>query len=408
MRFALALRDGRPVLAAAGLLATSAALLSEPAALLMSRALAQPAEAPAPVPPPASPWRWQAAMVETLIDEIHAAAREGLDPAAYDADALRAELARTGGSAVLDAMADTAARRLARDYLLGRIENRAAFDWHIERRDGDPARLHAELERAVARGELRPFLRALLPADPRYVALREALAATPATDLAARGRLRANLERWRWMPRELGPDHIFVNVPSYTLQLVEDGQARSSYTVVVGARATPTPQIGYAADSIVLNPWWTPPKSIKVSAGKPGFVMDGGALRQKPGPGNALGRIKIDLPNPHAIYLHDTPAKAHFQKPSRAYSHGCIRVQDIDKLAAELVTLDAGNAATVANGLKSYATRRVKLSQSRPVWLVYFTAEVDAEGRLITLEDPYNRDARVIARLDQPVRMAMR
>lgn len=406
MRFAQLARGPRPAfLAAAGTLAAGLAFASEPAALLMTHALAQ---ADAPAAPAATAFAWQPDAVRALIDEIAAAAGEGLDPAPYNATALAAELQRTGGSAALDRMADAAALALAHDYLLGRIENRAAFDWHISRTDTDPIRLAGGLARARAEGQVRPWLRSLLPADARYAALRDALAATPIADPETRGRLRANLERWRWMPRTLGADHIYVNVPSYTLTLVEDGQAHSTYTVVVGARATPTPQISYPAESIVLNPWWTPPASIKVSAGKPGFVNEGGTLRQRPGPGNALGRIKIDLPNPHAIYLHDTPAKAYFAKPTRAYSHGCIRVQDIDRLATELVALDQGNADAVARGLKTYATQRVKLRQSRPVWLVYFTAEVGADGQLQKLDDPYGRDARLIAKLDQPIRLAAR
>ena len=139
-----------------------------------------------------------------------------------------------------------------------------------------------------------------------------------------------------------------------------------------------------------------------------GFVRDGGALRQPPGPRNALGRVKIDLPNPHAIYLHDTPAKAYFEKTSRAYSHGCIRVADAERLAAELVKLDSGSDAAVAQGLKTYRTQTLKLREARPVWLVYFTVDVGADGKLELLDDPYNRDTRLIAQLEKPVRLAMR
>ena len=303
-------------------------------------------------------------------------------------------------------MADAAALKLAHDYLLGAVANKAAYDWHIERRDGDPSRLAGQLQQAVAAGEVRTWLRSLLPQDGRYAALRTAYARTPEANFVTRGRIKANLERWRWMPRDLGADHIYVNVPSYTLQLVDDGRQVAEHVVVVGARATPTPAISYAAEAVVLNPWWTPPKSIKVS-GK-GFVNSGGTLRQPPGPKNALGRVKIDLPNPHAIYLHDTPAKQYFAKPSRAYSHGCIRVQDADRLAAELVRLDQGSDAAVERGLRTFATQRLKLKQSRPVWLVYFTADVGPDGKLRLLDDPYSRDTRLLAQLDTPVRLAMR
>jgi len=386
------------------LLATAAALMG---AVLVANAtppLAGPAAASVEAPAPLGRWSTEAG--HALIDEIAASANEGLDPADYQLDALTAELQRTGSGATFDQLADTAALKLAHDYLLGAVEDKAAYDWHIDRTDGDPSRMAAGLQKAAAGGAIRPWLRSLLPGDSRYAALRTAYAETPEGNFILRGRLRANLERWRWMPRDLGADHIYVNVPSYTLQLVENGRTVAEHVVVVGARATPTPAIGYPAQSVVLNPWWTPPKSIRVS-GK-GFVRDGGALRQPPGPRNALGRVKIDLPNPHAIYLHDTPAKAFFEKSSRAYSHGCIRVQDAERLAAELVKADSGSDAAVAQGLKTYRTQTLKLREERPVWLVYFTADIGPDGKLRLLDDPYNRDMKLIAQLEKPVRLAMR
>lgn len=366
---------------------------------------------------PAFAHRWTPAMVNDLLGEIDAAAGEGLDLSPYDADALRHQLVRTGGSDKLDAMADATAFRLARDYLLGRVIDRSGFDWHIERGEGDADQLAVALRRAVDKGALRPWLRSLLPSDPRYAVLRDALAVTPASDADTRNRLIANMERWRWMPRDLGRDHIYVNVPSYTLDLVRDGREVSTHSVVVGARGTPTPQMTMAASSVVMNPYWYVPASIvrssRLRPGRAGyeFVAAGGGrhiVRQRPGPRNALGRIKIDMPNAHAIYLHDTPAKGHFDKPSRAYSHGCIRVKDIDRLALQLVEMDSGDATAIERGLAGRATRTVKLSTARPVWLVYFTADTGPDGELVTLEDPYDRDARLIARLNGPTQIASR
>ncbi|SNS17173.1 L,D-transpeptidase catalytic domain [Sphingomonas laterariae] len=366
---------------------------------------------------PIATYRWTPEMAGDLLAEIAAAEGEGLDPAPYAGEAMRRELALTGGSALLDRMADDAALKLARDYLQGRVADRAAFDWHIERKDVDLNQLAIALRRAAEAGQMRPWLRSLLPQDSRYAALRDALAATPASDSAGRDRLRANMERWRWLPRDLGDDHIFVNVPSYTLDLVEDGKAISTYTVVVGKPATPTPQMTMAASSVVVNPSWTVPASIIRSSNlRPGrkgyqFVAAGGGryvVRQPPGPGNALGRIKIDMPNAHAIYLHDTPAKAYFDKPSRAYSHGCIRVQHIDRLAEEIVRLDNGRTGDLERGLAGRSTTTVKLSTGRPVWLVYFTAETGPDGKVMVLEDPYNRDTRLIARLNGPTQLASR
>lgn len=351
--------------------------------------------------------RWSAAAARELLVEIEAAAGEGLDREEYRPALIQASLARQpDGGPELDSLADTAALQLAHDYLLGRVDQKAKFDWHIERIDTDGDRLKQQLSAAVAKGQVQPWLRSLLPTDARYQALKQAYARIPEANVALRDRVRANLERWRWMPRDLGRDHIYVNVPSYTLQVVDDGKVVSDHVVVVGARATPTPAIQYPARGIVLNPWWTPPKSIKVSGR--GFVNSGGVLRQPPGPRNALGRIKIDLPNPHAIYLHDTPSKANFAAKSRAFSHGCIRVQDVERLAEELVRLDGGNAGVVDQGLRTFTTRTVPLRQARPVWLVYFTVDVGSDGELRLLDDPYGRDRRLLASLGGAVQFASR
>jgi murein L,D-transpeptidase YcbB/YkuD len=360
---------------------------------------ARPVEAPRPAA------FWSTASLQALKAEAAAAEAEGLDPAAYDLAAL-AGLAE-GPDA--DRIATSIALSLAEDYSRGRVEDTSRLGWHIGRSPADANRLMQELAAALRENRLQPWLRSLLPSDARYIALRNAYAATPAGDAPVRARLRANLERWRWMPRSLGADHIFVNVPSYTLSLVDDGRQVSSYTVVVGKPSTPTPQIAVAAQSLVVNPWWNVPRSIartmKAGAGK-GYVVSGGAIRQRPGPGNALGKVKIDMPNPHAIYLHDTPSKSLFSEKSRAFSHGCIRVKDIDKLAVELMALDRGDTGEVQRALAGSATRTVKLHQTRPVYLVYFTMDVGSDGRLVTLEDPYGRDAKLIASLERETQLA--
>lgn len=359
---------------------------------------------------PATQQLWSVEAVRELQAEAAAAADEGLDPGAYDLSALAVAAAR-GESAATDQAATRVALALARDYAQGRVTDKRRFDWHIEQA-ADLNQISAGLRAALQDNRLRPWLRSLLPQDPRYGALRAAYVGTPADDRATRDRLRANLERWRWMPRELGSDHIFVNVPSYTLDVVDDGEAVSTYTVVVGKPATPTPQIAVEARSIVVNPWWNVPRSIAAkltpSAAKGFESAPGGGLRQRPGPANALGRIKIDMPNEHAIYLHDTPSKDLFARSSRALSHGCIRVKDIDRLAAELTALDQGDGQAVRKALAGSATRTVPLQARRPVYLVYFTAEASPDGSLVTFEDPYGRDRRLAEALDGATRTASR
>lgn len=355
--------------------------------------------------------KWDRANVDALIAEIDAAQSEGLDAAAYNANELRTLADSAGQGADLDRKADAAAMTLAHHYLMGRVDERARQSWYIARTDDNPAALATDLQKALSDGKLRPWLRTLLPTDTRYVALRTAYAAIPATDTEGRERVRANLERWRWMPRDLGANHIFVNVPSYSLAVVDNGVPVSNYVVVVGAPSTPTPQMTAQARSVIVNPSWNVPPSIirssNMRVGKPGFVTTshGGAISfsQPPGPRNALGRIKIDMPNPDAIYLHDTQAKSLFERPSRAFSHGCIRVKDITRLASELVQRDSGDTGRVTAALKGYRTTPVLLHTARPVYIVYFTVEVGSDGKLVRHEDPYGRDARLnttLAKLD--------
>lgn len=360
------------------------------AAEVQSAVAAAPAYAP----------RWSADAARDLIAAIGDASKEGLTPADYDPAAIRTAMANGEGE-TLDRAADTAAMALASDYLLGRVRDKSAYDWHIERSAYEAQALNAGLEKAAATGHVRSWLAGLLPSSDQYVALRRALA--DAGDPAEIARIRANMERWRWMPRQMGDDYIFVNVPTYKLQVVRDGVSEASYDVVVGAPKTPTPALAVPAERVVVNPWWTLPPSVlaegkRYSAAK-GYTYTRAAsgkmmVRQKPGPMNALGRVKIDMPNAHAIYLHDTPAKAAFDRKDRALSHGCIRVRDIDQLAAELES-----DGRVEEALAGASTRTIGLSQPVPVYIVYMTAEV-SDRNVKPLADIYRRDARLIADLD--------
>lgn len=360
------------------------------------------AEANLPAAPVAAPV-WKRDSARQLIGAIEASAEEGLRPSDYGLDALRAALA-AGEGAGLDAAAQRSAQMLAHDYQYGRVGERSDLEWHIDRRAGgfDPIVLNG----AVERGEVRRYLESLLPVDDRYKALKAALAASP--DTATRDRIRANMERWRWMPRDLGADYLYVNVPSYRLQRVNDGAVLSTYTVVVGAKETPTPWIAGDAPSVVVNPWWYVPQSIIKSSnlrpGRGGYVWkassSGWTAKQAPGPRNALGRLKINLTNDQAIYLHDTPAKAGFTKDDRALSHGCIRVKDIDRLAAELMEDAGGDATVLEEALAGSETRTLELPKRTNVYLVYFTMDRGEDGSLVSYGDPYGRDAEVLARLD--------
>ena len=362
---------------------------------------------------PQAEGRWSAGQAKDLLDLVEQSEAEGLTPDDYNVDALRAAVnARQQGPA-LDALANASALRLAHDFADGRIEDKAQFDWHIAP-PVDANLIASGLNDALDRDRLGQWLRGLLPDNDQYRALRAAYADARG-DEPLRAQLRANLERWRWMPRDLGDRYIYVNVPSYRLSVMNDGIEEAGYNVVVGSPKTPTPQLALHAQSVVANPTWTVPQSILKTGGLRGkgftYTRNGdGSVRavQAPGPTNALGRIKIDMPNPHAIYLHDTPNRSVFSRENRALSHGCVRVQNIQELAALLQGGD-GLGEALATPAK---TRVFQLEKSVPVYLVYFTAQAEADGTIRYIGDPYGRDQALLQRLGRPassiVQMAAR
>ena len=352
--------------------------------------------------------RWSAAAAGQLIEAIEASRAEGLNPSDYQLATLR-QVAAVGEGPALDALATASALMLAHDYYFGRVSDRSTMQWMIERSPYEAAQLPAQLQAAIDAGKIQGFYDALLPSDPRYRALRSALAETPAG--AERNRLRVNMERWRWMPRAIATTYLYVNVPSYRLRVIDDGVQLSSYDVVVGARDTPTPQMVSPTGSFVVNPAWHVPQSIirksNIRPGRSGFVFKAGngggySVTQPPGPRNALGRIKFNLVNDQAIYLHDTNAKGAFARDDRALSHGCVRVRNIDALAAELMN-NGGDEGALDEALARMQTATLRLPKTWPVYIVYFTADADDSGAIATYGDPYGYDARVLAGLDGPL-----
>jgi murein L,D-transpeptidase YcbB/YkuD len=381
--------------------AASAAAAQDPEpAMLVPPALTAPAD-PAPTAQVA-PAHWSTAALRQLLAAVEEARDEGLRPSDYGREALAGIVVDERTGPTVDAVAEHSARTLAHDYADGRVTDRQRFDWHIDHSPAALASLDADLDRAVEDEHVEPYLKGLLPGDARYAALRDALRDTPKSETARIAHIRASMERWRWMPRALGDDYVLVNVPAYRLALFQGREEVAAHDVVVGAPKTPTPQIVAYAGSIVVNPWWTLPPSV-LAEGKryspaKGFIYSsaGGrtVIRQRPGPQNALGRMKIDMPNPYAIYLHDTPAKAAFAKPDRALSHGCIRVKDIAGLADELA-----DATQVQAALGGSDTQTLQLQRSLPVYIVYFTAG-ERDGKVVTFADPYGRDTALNAALD--------
>lgn len=352
---------------------------------------------------------WDETDIRQLLQIIRSSGAEGLDPASYGAGSV--EQAFRTRSPSLDSLATQSAFRLARDYANGRTPAPGRVEWHIGSAMPDAALLSI-IQAALVRDDVAGTLNALLPSHPEYGALRDALAAT--SDAARQRVIRVNLDRWRWMPRDLGSRHVLVNVPAYELQLIEEGRSIDRRAVVVGKPSLATPQFGATATAIIFNPWWeVPPSIVRESVGSlmrrhpararaQGYMTvrsaGGTRVRQAPGPHNALGQMKLVMPNPFNVYLHDTPSKSHFKRPIRALSHGCIRVERATEFAGLLLS-DGGamRPDEVKSLLATRRTQQVPLARSVPVWIGYFTAGTAADGSVVTYPDIYGRDGPVWA-----------
>lgn len=242
-----------------------------------------------------------------------------------------------------------------------------------------------------------------------------------------------NMERWRWMPEDLGEHHFMVNLASFELDEVQDEDITDRMDVVVGAVATQTPEFSDELEYVEINPTWTVPYSIatgemlpKLRANPYAYASDfevfmngklaswGGinwgaygkgnfpfTFRQKPGPKNALGKVKFMLPNPYNIYLHDTPAKDKFLATTRAFSHGCIRLSRPMDLAYHLVGDVSGwPKPRIDQAFASGKTTRVPLPQHIPIHLIYATAYEGDGGSIEFRPDIYGRDRKLDAALN--------
>lgn len=229
-----------------------------------------------------------------------------------------------------------------------------------------------------------------------------------------------NMERWRWLPRKLGntqDTYVVVNVPDYSLSLMHDGKTYWKTKIVVGKPANKTPMISADMKFITVNPTWNVPPSIIENEYLPALEQDptvleryglqikqeaDGTVRiwQPPGAANALGRIRFNFPNKFLVYQHDTPDKYLFARASRAYSHGCMRVENPIEYATKLLSLELPNERYTPARIQSmFGNNEININFPRPipVHLTYQTAFVDQDGKLQFRDDVYGRDARMIA-----------
>ncbi len=238
-----------------------------------------------------------------------------------------------------------------------------------------------------------------------------------------------NLQRWRWMPDDFGERHFFVNIPYYHLIAREAGKKVLDIRVVVGKPGHNTPIFSEDMETVVFSPYWNIPDTIAESETAPAIARDpsylarqgieilrvsggtsealdasdvkwdnpdalkGLVFRQKPGDGNALGHVKFLFPNKHNVYLHDTPADSLFARPSRAFSHGCVRVEEPETLAKYVLQgYSEWDEQSIFTAMKSGVEKHVKMKAKIPVHIAYFTAWVDENGGMHFQPDIYGYD----------------
>lgn len=247
---------------------------------------------------------------------------------------------------------------------------------------------------------------------------------TPASERLRQ--IELNIERWRWLPKDLGDLYIKVDIPSFKLNVIENGQSVLNMKVIVGKLKRPTPLVAKNMSYLVINPYWYVPPTIAIEDKLPLIRRDpyyfsrnnfrvyrGGvqidpmrinwsavgrsnfsfSLRQSPGPHNALGRIKFMFPNKHSVYLHDTPKKHLFNKSFRTFSSGCVRIEKPLTLAEYLLKDRPGwTKYKIQSTINSFKSRTLKLKSPIPVYLMYWTAWADKDGRVYFGPDIYGLD----------------
>jgi murein L,D-transpeptidase YcbB/YkuD len=255
---------------------------------------------------------------------------------------------------------------------------------------------------------------------PATIAALNGGAATTKEDIVA------NMERWRWEPNDYGDFQVTVNIPEFRLWIMNKDDVHYTTRVVVGTPAHQTAVFNDEIEHIVVNPYWNVPASIATNEIKPHLLANPGYLqgqnmemlaggkvinasaidwtqtninkfhiRQRPGAGNALGRIKFLFPNEHDIYLHDTPSKSLFSRSFRAYSHGCVRVENPMDFADALLKLEPGLDAAALEAMFGDTERWVNLKTHIPVHISYFTLRVDADGTIRSYGDVYGMNQRL-------------
>jgi murein L,D-transpeptidase YcbB/YkuD len=353
---------------------------------------------------------------EAARDAILQAAKEGLNSSDYHAAALRNDPpADVDAAARYDLLLSDAFLRYARDVRVGRVSpEEVGFDVDLPDQSFDPVH---DTNAALGQGALAAFIADLPPPHPQYAALRTALAHYLALEPNGERRdridvIEANMERWRWLPRAFEPRRVEVNVPSASLIVFDSDAPLFASRVVVGRPKDPTPILFATATGVIANPSWHIPMKIVRKEILPkgrGYMEshhmvarmgDDGEMhyRQLPGAKNALGRLKIEMPNRFDVYLHDTPVRSAFAQSDRDLSHGCMRVEQIVPLASFALAGDSqSDVDMLEQAIAKGTTRHFEVAEPLPVYVHYWTAFADDKGEIRFYPDIYGRDAKLIA-----------
>ncbi len=367
-------------------------------------------------------WENRKAQAEALLRAVARAGEHGMDPDLFHVGLLRK----------LASLSPVDRDLLLSDAFLGYADALARGAVPIEARYDDedlkpePIDVAAVLTRALDSPDPGAVIEGLAPRSAAYLALRRALlsyrtgdpeatrpgsAASPGSGEAQRRAIIVNLERQRWLPRQIPADRIWVNVPTARLELYRDNRPIFATRVVVGETDKQTPELQTTISSLLFNPPWYVPRSIVTKEILPKLARDpnylarnrmvmrpNGGIQQLPGPGAALGRLKFEAVNRFDVYLHDTPKKALFKRDNRFESHGCVRVENPRELGALLLG-EPVEAIDQAIGRESTARRM--LAKPIRTFLVYHTAFLDSGGGIAFAPDVYERDEAIWRRLQR-------
>lgn len=351
--------------------------------------------------------------MDALIAALHGADQEGLDPADYGAEvvAQARQAFDQAHAADIDVRCTYAYLQYAFDLAHGTVDPEDLDShWHAAPRDVD---LHAALEQAIENNRVAASLQELAPKAPQYAGLKRQLSVNRG-DAALARLIALNMDRWRWLPDDLGERYIIVNIPAFRLDAIEHGRSVLEMKVVTGRKDNPTPVLADRLKAVVFSPYWNIPKDIAEKEILPKAALDplylernnievdeDGRYRQRPGRGNSLGLVKFVFPNHFNVYLHDTPAQQLFGRVERDFSHGCVRLEQPVELAKYVLRdrpdwTEQRITAAMHDGIE----QSVPLKEPLPIYLVYFTAW-EEDGALETRPDVYGHDRRHMRAVDR-------